>query len=323
MSRVRLINKTGVGSATVSHEEARSLTRRLIEQKEVASERERTRRAAEKKRLEELKLAEKIQREEARQSRRAKIERLWKITMNKITFHPPSPDYYETCPIQPGVGFLKQLLMHPKVSANGLKVRIPEMLCVHNSIVWVKTEETEEGPVLRVTNEFRIVEFHMGFPRPKMAKKPVATLRVPGEHAEDLKAVPLNHEELATKLNASQLPSIGMVQRFVHCHADKLAVTRLFYYAQGKDNISSYAFALTAAKAAEKMQYGDRILLTETPGAVDVFHVSGVALNRAIESAKQVVSFLTHAYSVRIDCIVLDFLRDSNDLLWLLSCKGV
>lgn len=280
-------------------------------------------RMAEKRRSEELYAATKAQKAELQRAKREKIERLWRITMKKVTLEPPSADYYENSPLQPGISFFTQFLTNAKHSAAGLPLRIPEMLVVGHSIVWVKSEETAQGPVLQVTNDFRIGEFHRAFPREKSLKRPVAILRVPGDRTEDLKAMPLNFEELSTTLNASKLPSLGLVQRYIHCHSDKLAVTRLFYYAQSDANISPYAFALTASKSAAKHPYGDWILLAEQPGAVDVFPISGVALNRVVKDAQTVVFFLQSAYGVRIKCLVLDFLRDSQDRFWLLGCKGL
>lgn len=312
----------GVGSAS-NILDAKAITGKQREQKEIENERNRTQRLAEKRRSEELYASAKAQKAEIQRAKRAKIERLWRITMKKVTLEPPSADYYETSPLQPGISFFTQLLTDPKHSAAGLPLRIPEMLLVGHSIVWVKSEETAQGPVLQITNDFRIGEFHRAFPREKSLKRPVAILRVPGDRAEDLKAMPLNFEELSTTLNASKLPSLGLVQRYIHCHSDKLAVTRLFYYAQSDANISPYAFALTASKSAPKYSYGDWILLAEQPGAMDVFPISGVALNRVVKDAQTVVSFLQSAYKVRITCIVLDFLRDSKDRFWLLSCKGL
>ena len=312
-----------MGSGLSGFQDAKALTGRQREQKEIENERMREMRSAEKKRTEELYAAEKAKRAEMQRIKREKIERLWRLTMKKVTLEPPDSDYYETSPLQPGISFFTQLLANEKHSAAGLPLRIPEMLLVGHSIVWVKHEETPLGPVLQVTNDFRIGEFHRAFPREKSIKRPVAILRVPGDRAQDLKAMPLNFEELSTTLNASKLPSLGLVQRYIHCHSDKLAVTRLFYYAQSDANISPYAFALTASKSALRYPYGEWMLLAEQPGAIDVFPISGVALNRVVKDAQTVVFFLQSAYGVRVKCIVLDFLRDSKDCFWLLSCKGI
>ena len=322
-SRTQLISEIGHRSSVFLHQDAKQRSRRVIEQREIDNERLRNQLLAEKRRSEEVYAAAKAEKAEKKRLKREKVERLWKIMMKKVTLEPPNEDYYEKSPLQPGIGFFRQLLGNQKHSANGLPLRIPEMLLVAGSILWVKNQETQLGSVLSITNEFRMGEFHQAFPRERTFKRPVAILRVPHERPQDTKAMPLTFEEFSSTLNASKLPSTGLVQRYVHCHADKLAVTRLFYYAQSDANISPHAFALTASKAALKYPYGEWILLSEQPGAVDVFPISGIALNRVVKDAQTIVTFLQNSYGVRIQCIVLDFLRDAKDCFWLLSCKGI
>jgi len=318
---MKFINTTGI-SNSLSMEESSSMTKRLQQQRGLDLEKARAKRVQAKVNAEERYKAAKQRQIDREIAERKKSLRLWKAVQRKIRYEPPQPGYYEVSPLKPGIAFFAQLLMHPKISASGLPIRIPEMLLVNNSVAWVRTQETAAGPQLHILKEFRLIEFHLGFSR-ALGKQPIAVLRLPDDHIEDMTALPLNFEDLSSHLNASQLPHNGLIQRYVHCHADKLEVTRLFYYVQSKANISSYAYALTATKSAEHLFNGQWILRTDQIGAVDVFPVAGAALKRGIADAQVVVEFLQKAFSVRIECIVLDFLKDAMDCMWLLSCKGI
>lgn len=318
-SRMKYIDTTGIKNS-LSMEESSSFTKRRNEQRKVEKEIIRAQKIEEKTQAEARYQAEKLRKYKEQLAEQQKSTRLWQTMNRKIQLEVPE-EYYEHSPLKPGFEFFKQLLMNGK-SAQGLPIRIPEMLLISNRVLWLRTVETPSGPYLHLQHEFRLIEFHQGFPR-LPGKQPLAVLRIPSDHVSDLTAVLLNFEDLSSHLNANQFPHSGILQRYIHCRGDILKVTRLFYHMQSKENLSTYAYAITATKAAELLNNGQWLLRTDHVGAVEVYPVTGTAVKEAVASAQVVVDFLQKAHSVRIECIVLDFMRDAEGRLWIMSCKGI
>lgn len=64
-------------------------------------------------------------------------ERKWYDTLEKISFYPPSSNYYENLPVQPGVHLFKEILTS-KVPLSTLQLKIPESLCTFFDTFWLR-----------------------------------------------------------------------------------------------------------------------------------------------------------------------------------------
>jgi len=260
--------------------------------------------------------------EEERQEYVGRAKRHWQATMRKITFQPPSEDYYQTCPLKPGFGFFRLLAMAVR-SGKRLAVHIPTSILLSDERYLLWTEEGVSGPVVRSEADFRIADILRKFESCRLRTCPAAVLRMPDGPASCLKAVPLHYYEFCDKLIRSQYPSQALVQLFISSQAGRPAVTRLFYPARSRPLSSSLAFIITATDAGLKRPYGKYILLGETLDGFEAYPMAGQALSSYEAAAREVVQFLESAYRVRIDDIVLDFMPDTKGRIWLIGCKGL
>ena len=262
---------------------------------------------------------------EKRQKRQEYLERAkrhWESTMKKITFRPPTDDYYRTCPLKPGFGFFK-LLAQAIHSGKPLHVHIPTSVILAEDRFLLWTEETSVGPVVRVESDFRIADILKKFEVCKERACPAVVLRMPDGSESSLKAVPLQYYEFRDKLIRSQYPNHALVQLFLASQAERPAVTRLFYPARSRPLSSSLAFIITATDRGLQKPYGKHILLGETLDGFEAYPMSGQALNGYEAQAREIVRYLENAYRVRIDDIVLDFMPDTKGNIWLVGCKGL
>jgi hypothetical protein len=61
----------------------------------------------------------------------------------------------------------------------------------------------------------------------------------------------------------------------------------------------------------------------KNPNSFDVYNVKGQALRHYEKMCHKIVQFLEQAYSVRIQRIVLDFITDNNNKVWLFNCRSI
>lgn len=288
----------------------------------VDSEGIRARKMQEARAYEEEQEKHKANREKQREEYMGRAKRHWEATTRKITFNPPSEDYYLTCPLKPGFGFFRLLAMAVR-SGKPLNVSIPISFLLSEDRYLLWTEETPSGPVVRCETDFRIADILRKFEGCRLRSCPAAVLRMPDGPLSCMKAVPLHYHEFCDKLIRSQYPGQALVQMFLSSQAGRPAVTRLFYPARSRPLSSSLAFIITATDAGLKRPYGKHILLGEMLDGFEAYPMSGQALNSYEAAAREVVRFLEAAYRVRIDDIVLDFMPDTKGRIWLIGCKGL
>lgn len=75
-------------------------------------------------------------------------------------------------------------------------------------------------------------------------------------------------------------------------------------------------------KAKNSMVNGNKVLLKSELEGFEIFRSAGNAIASLEVECEKIISFLHSNYPVKITEIVLDFIRDSNGVWWLLGCKG-
>ena len=102
-------------------------------------------------------------------------------------------------------------------------------------------------------------------------------------------------------------------------------MTRLYYYPDNLNNKSNFAyFVHTVHLDLEKETNVQRCVVNiEQPEKLELFKLSGKSLRPLEAEAAKIVAYLNKGYNVRIQEIVLDFMRDEAETLWLLGCKGL
>jgi hypothetical protein len=74
--------------------------------------------------------------------------------------------------------------------------------------------------------------------------------------------------------------------------------------------------------ATSKYSYGNLITITDYGDSFEFFKLKEWAITDLIMEAAKIVEFLQKAYYVKIEMIVLDFIRDKSNTWWFLGCKG-
>ena len=260
-------------------------------------------------------------REANRELAKAKQERHWRQMQAKISFPDPGKDYYDQTPLRPGMWFWKYLLTSTKVPVSRLKVWIPELLTIFEEVHWAYTEP-EKGNVV-VSNDFSIGSLYKSFEKYKNGATPCAVLRLPGESASESKAILLNWFDLGEKVLKGQLPTLGVIQTLIKCHGARPTIIRLFHIAQSKTNRASYAYSISNTDVAMKNYYvGKYVVCADYHDGIEITPQYGAALRTVKDAGRRIVEYLQQAYLVRFEEIVLDFIRDEQNRVWLLSCKG-
>lgn len=263
----------------------------------------------------------KTARDASREQAKAKLERHWKQMQAKISFPDPGKDYYDQTPLRPGMWFWKYLLTSTKVPVSRLKVWIPELLAIFDEVHWAYTDPGKGNVV--VSNDFSIGSLYKSFEKYKNGTTPCAVLRLPGEILSESKAILLNWFDLGEKVLKGQLPTMGVIQTLIKCHGARPTIIRLFHISQSKTNRASYAFSISNTDAAMKNYYaGKYVVCADYHDGIEITPQYGAALRTVKDAGCRVVEYLQQAYLVRFEEIVLDFVRDEQNRVWLLSCKG-
>ena len=155
------------------------------------------------------------------------------------------------------------------------------------------------------------------------SKDRAVVVRFPLETDANLKCVPLTWHDFSDKIIRSQIPSTGLLQQFIQFHSERPTVTRVFYKNNTMENKTSYAEVIVATrKAITQYVPGDKILLKFKHDGFELYHQSGKSIAEFEAVCAKVIKFLHSNYPVKIDEIVLDFIKDRNGELWLIGCKG-
>ena len=306
------------------HERTRSgvhdIQAKLDEQKWIQRQQDLARRLSTNQRHAKLKAQKEATLEYKQQLLKEKKTRRWKTIQSKITFEPPSPSYYSRTPFKPGVFFWIALEQALTSTTLKLQVNVPDLLLCHKHVTWMRTESR----MLKVINEFKILEFYKGFKPPNPGEKiPAAVMRVPSSDGPNFKAIPMNFAEFSDTIQKNQVPSLGMIQRYVKFNGTRPAIVRLFFIKQTKDQRATHAWSVFNTTETVNGSYHGKFLVDSTGfDSVDIVSLQGVPMEPYILYAKHIVELLELRFSVRIEEMVLDFLRGEHDTIWLLGCQG-
>lgn len=256
---------------------------------------------------------------EAREAERSqRLERRWQKMMEKVNFNLPSEDYYTTTPLQPGLNFFISLAMHPRVEE--LRVNMPNSLLIKDKIYWVHFNTAKQKIVM--SDDFLPMEFYNSLKKGKEELTYPAILRTP-EELSTFRPEILDWSKLYDKIFKSQLPSSGIIQEYIINTSERPCTTRLHLVNNTRDNKSSSAFAMTNTDCAlETYHQGKYCLCSDKHDGIEVYPLYGHALARVESQGRKLLDFIHKAYYLRINEIVIDFVRDRAGNYWILNVKG-
>lgn len=309
-----------VGKSMKTPKVAQDIQAKIDQQKWMQRQQDLARRLSANQRHTKLRAQKEAAEELQRQQEKEKQTRRWKNIQSKITLEPPTPSYYDRTPFKPGVSFFLALEQAIQASKVKLQVNIPDMLLCHKHIVWLKTEDR----AVKVQKEFKLMEFYRGFQPPSTVEKiPAVMLRVPSSDGHRFKSIALSFAEFSDTIQKNQLPSLGILQRYVRFNGTYPAIVRLFYIKQTKDQRATHAWSIFNKKETVNGGYHGRHMVDlDGFDAIDVVQLQSGTIEPYIVYSKRLVELLELRFALRIEEIVFDFLRSDDDQIWLLGCQG-
>ncbi|CAG9321748.1 unnamed protein product [Blepharisma stoltei] len=252
-----------------------------------------------------------------------------KVIKEQLNLDPPSKDYYKSLNIKPGFLFFSCLMRAPKASINTLSINIPEMLYYTDKIYYLYTNSA--GKVQCTTN-VNCYLFQNAVSKHKPAEEEAVTdtiaiiIRMPGEKEQDMNVSMMDWLQFELKMVANETLPYAMMQRYIKCASGRPSIVRLYYYAYEKTNRANFAYFINSLTFEDaEMQNNIQLCAVNTskPRKIEIFKQSGTALLPYENEASKIIHYLNKGYNCRVQEIVLDFIRDSNGTVWLISCKRI
>lgn len=307
-----------VGQRLKTPKAAQDIQAKLDEQKWMRRQQDLARRLSNNQRHAKLRAQKQASDEFLKLQLHEKKTRRWKGILAKISLEPPTASYYDRTPFKPGVYFFIALEQAVATSKVKLQVNIPDMLLCHKHVAWLRTE----ARMVRAQEDFKVMEFYRLFHPPNTTERtPAAVLRVPSNDGH-FKSIALSFAEFADTIQKNQLPSLGILQRYVRFNGTYPAIVRLFYIKQTRDQRATHAWSIFNKTETVSGFYGKHMVDLDGFDTVDVVQLQNGTIEPYIVYAKRVVELLEIRFALRIEEMVLDFLRGEDDLIWLLGCQG-
>ncbi|CAG9316725.1 unnamed protein product [Blepharisma stoltei] len=247
----------------------------------------------------------------------------FKAKLERITKHLPPEDYYKNSPIKPGFGFLESLI-HGRRNINKLKVNIPESYYAADRAYLLYTDE---AGCANCETSFKVYDF----------MKKVLSHRVQSDNEMDqaaavfrargdlwMKSSVLMWDQFRSRIESHEQLQSVLLQRYIRTSGDRPSITRIFFSSFKKDHRANLGVAII--NDVNEMEYLSPykrfIIDTKLPNTWDIVNVTGHALRPYEVEAKKIARFLEKSYDLRLEKIVLDFIRDQSGKIWLCNCKG-
>lgn len=256
----------------------------------------------------------------------------WEKEVQLIRYLPPSATYYDSLPIKPGFFFIETLLSAPHASVTSLHLNLPKTLYYSNSLymLWTGTPHTDEQGSIRIDRDAHVVKFLKMVETQKPTEishvfdQVAVVLRAKSSPEGDMKKFVLDWSTFRQKILAHDIKQLTMLQEFVHSPSGKPSVLRLTYYVSTKSPRGNFAFLLSSTVHTNPHAGLLHKTVTDSslPNGVEIFRQTGKSLRPYELQARNLVDFLQRGYRVRVEEIVLDFLKSPNGRVWLCGCKG-
>ncbi|CAG9325937.1 unnamed protein product [Blepharisma stoltei] len=249
------------------------------------------------------------------------LKRMHDKAFSKINFTPDDPKYSKS-PFFPGFYFFEALLKNVKTTSCRLKINFPQAFYILESqSYWIYTDETTG--ILMNSQEYTKMQAYEELKHFYYEPLNVAAVLRRKKELIELESNALSQMELHDKLLKNALVSGAMIQRYIKCNNDRPTITRLFYINTTKVTKASHAYCISSSLSSyEKFSQAKVCLCTGILNGFDISLMHGMAIAEYQKYAKNIVTFLQISHSVRIEEIVLDFVKDQSGKIWFLECKG-
>jgi hypothetical protein len=248
--------------------------------------------------------------------------------LEKLACPEPEPGYYEDKPVKPGFDFFSCLMRCPRRDVTKLALNLPNSMYFKDKIFHIYT-----GPdgLIRYSDNISYQEFYNQISaNQRKASQPfdkvAAVLRMRGENYSDIRKQVLDYTVFASKMSSHDLNPMSMVQQYVRCAGGRPGVVRLNYFSYGaKANFGYFvnSLGLEHPSSSQNEELSKCVVNTAKPEHLEVFRQAGAVLKPYEAEAAKIVGFLNKGYNLRINEIVLDFIKDEHGVIWLSGCKRI
>jgi hypothetical protein len=251
----------------------------------------------------------------------------WEKEVQVIRYQPPTDTYYDFLPIKPGFFFLESLLSAPYASVTSLSLNLPKTLYYSNSLHMLWTDDQGKVAADRdphVVKFLKMVETQKPASFSHVFDQIAVVLRTKSSPECDMKKFVLDWSTFRQKILAHDIKPCTMLQEFIRSPSGKPSVLRLTYYVSTKAPRGNFAFLLSST--VHTNTHAGLLHRTATDSSitngVEIFRQTGKSLRPYELQASNLVDFLQRGYRVRVEEIVLDFLKSPDGRVWLCGCKG-
>jgi hypothetical protein len=141
------------------------------------------------------------------------------------------------------------------------------MLFVDNTVMLVQSRDG-----IRVQKAFKIGDFYEQMEEVRYSEECCAVMRLPGGTIDSMSAVPLTWIDFSAKVLKSELPGIGIVQRYIKSHSDRPTVSRVFYINTSKTSKATHCVVMANTELAKKKYLlGGKILQPEKHDGIEIY----------------------------------------------------
>ena len=216
----------------------------------------------------------------------------------------------------------------PRGHINTLKLSIPDTILYADRLYWMETLSNGYVHCTMDVNFYALLrktEAERGKLTGPLAAA-AGILRGRGDREDCMQRIVLDWALFRSKMTGREIRPNYMIQQFVRSPGGKPAIFRLFYNRSTRDTSASYAYQIVSLRGEkyDETELVKRCTVDYTvPGSVEITKATGVVLRPLIEAAESVSQYLNKGYNVRIEKIVLDFLKDDTGRLYLSGCKGL
>jgi hypothetical protein len=249
---------------------------------------------------------------------------------DKVTVSEPERGYYDRMPIKPGFLFLDCLLKAPREYISNLSINIPETLYYSDKMYYIYTDPLGRcncSTDIYFFKFLKTIESYRVSPESKdftLSDLVPAILRGKTEGEQNMQKLVCDWEIFNIKIMSHELSQYAMMQRYIKFAGGKPAVTRLYYYPQNqsKANYALFINNIVSEATSKRENLASYVVDTSKPETLEIFTKSGSAIKSFEVEASKIVSYLNKGYNIRIQEIILDFLKDDQGVIWLCGCKG-
>ncbi|CAG9327889.1 unnamed protein product [Blepharisma stoltei] len=237
---------------------------------------------------------------------------------------------YNKIPIKPGFSFFDCLIKAPKADITELNQNIPESLYYTDRLYFLFTNPNGKVQCTTDIINYKFMQIVEKYRKDSedldIFDHIAAIMRGRDEQIQNMQKFLFDWNQFKVKMIGNETNPGSLMQRYIKVPGGKPSVTRLHYFSHIKGNKANFAYFAKRLDIEEEITESNIqkcAVNMDKPETLEIYKISGPALKPFEKEAKNLVTYLNKGYNLRIQEIILDYLRDSNGVVWLCGCKSI